>query len=235
MERIERNGRLPMLITILTWGSLWGIFEATVGYILHLIPLSIGWLVWYPVSCFFMFGLYRKTKRTEAIVLVGLLSACIKLFNLFLPGRIDRVLNPAVSIIFEAITMAAVFWMAKKYNKENKNTFLKKALIIFCMNTTWRILYAFYLLFFVPNWMREISVIKNTEEAFMFFVVYNIITTMLLFGAVLVGRFIFKPIDVIENKITTFLSSKSTKSALYIKTAVAVCLLFASIALELLI
>jgi hypothetical protein len=92
MEQVQRSGPCSMLFTIFTWGGLWGIFEATVGYLLHLLPFSIGWLIWYPVACFFMFQVYRKTQRTEAIVLVGLLSASIKLLNLFLPGRIDRVL-----------------------------------------------------------------------------------------------------------------------------------------------
>lgn len=109
-------------MAILIWGGLWGIFESTVGYLLHLLPISIGWIVWYPVACFFMMNVYRKTQRASAIVMVGTLSACIKLINLFLPGRIDRVINPAISILFEAIAMAAAVYIVNNLLANKKRT-----------------------------------------------------------------------------------------------------------------
>lgn len=103
-----------LMLAVLFYGGIWGVFEATVGYLLHLLPFSIGWLVWYPIACFFMLQVYIKTKQVKSILLIGLLSCAIKLTNLMLPVRIDRVLNPAVSILFEAITMAAVVFCGGK-------------------------------------------------------------------------------------------------------------------------
>ncbi|MGI6004175.1 MAG: hypothetical protein ACOX88_01970 [Christensenellales bacterium] len=235
MEQVQRSGPCSMLFTIFTWGGLWGIFEATVGYLLHLLPFSIGWLIWYPVACFFMFQVYRKTQRTEAIVLVGLLSASIKLLNLFLPGRIDRVLNPAVSIVFEALAMAAVFLMIKHFFTKRERGLLIKAFTVLCMNTGWRAIYALYLLFLVPGWMREVSVISSTEALITFFLIHNFFTSVLLFAASLISKYIQRPVKDLENKVSASLASFSNKAAVCIKITVVVCLIGSSIALELLI
>jgi hypothetical protein len=47
-----------LMLAVLFYGGIWGVFEATVGYLLHLLPFSIGWLVWYPIACFLC---YRYT------------------------------------------------------------------------------------------------------------------------------------------------------------------------------
>jgi len=91
-----KTERYSFVLNIIVWGSLWGIFEATVGYLLHLVPFNYGYLVWYPVACFFMANIYRKTSRVSSLFYIGLLSAAIKLINLLFPVRIDKVINPAV-------------------------------------------------------------------------------------------------------------------------------------------
>jgi len=235
METKKTTGIFPMLFTIFIWSGLWGIFEATVGYLLHLLPISIGWLIWYPASCFFMYNVYRKTQKAEAVVIVGLLSACIKLLNLFLPGRIDRVLNPAVSIVFESIAMAAVLLIIRHFFEKKEMSVWGKGFVIFCMNIGWRTLYALYLLFLVPDWMREVSVISSAESLITFFLIHNFFTGLLLFGASLISKHILKPIKILENKISVSLVPFSFKSAVLIKIAAAVCLLGSSVALELLI
>lgn len=79
------------------------------SYLLHLLPISMGWLIWYPIAYFFMYNAYPRTGQLETFVLVGIVSAYIKRLSIFLLGRIDRVLNPAVSIVFKALSIAAVF------------------------------------------------------------------------------------------------------------------------------
>lgn len=235
MENVKKIGKRSTLLIILIWGGLWGIFEATVGYLLHLLPFSIGWLIWYPVAAFFMLNVYRKTQRTETVLLVGLLSACIKLLNLFLPGRIDKVLNPAVSILFEALAMMAVIFAVKYFFVKREGTLLMKALAVLCMNTGWRLLYALYLLFLVPDWMREISVISSTEAFVTFFLVYNFFTSLLLLFGSVTMKHILRPIKIIEDKLSVFLSSFPHGAAAAIKTTAAICLIGSSIALELLL
>lgn len=235
MELVQNTKTNTMLFTVLIWGGLWGIFEATVGYLLHLLPFSVGWLIWYPVACFFMYNVYRRARRIEAVVFVGVLSACIKLLNLFLPGRIDRVLNPAVSIVFEALALAAVLWVANRFFAEKKRNHLVKALSILCMNVGWRLLYALYLLLLVPDWIREVSVISSAQAMFTFFVVHNLSTSLLLFIASYAEKTIFRPIESAEKKMAASLATLPYRSAAYVRIAAAVCLLGSSIALDLLI
>lgn len=219
MEKEKRTLLFSTITAILVWGGLWGIFEATVGYLLHLLPISIGWLVWYPVACFFMLNVYRKTRRAETVFLVGLLSACIKLLNLFLPGRIDRVLNPAMSIVFEALTLTAVVVVYKHFLAERKGKLVEKALAILCMNTGWRILYALYLLLLVPDWIREVSVISSTDALVTFFLTHNLFTSLVLFGGSIILKYILKPIKTLENKLSISLSYFPHGAATGIKLA----------------
>lgn len=98
---------------ILFWGSLWGIEEATLGHVLHLLPVNIGWLFWFPLAYLFMFLSYQKTHHITSILWTSVIAASIKLIDLLLPIRIDKVINPTVSILLEG---AAVFLLIKVMN-----------------------------------------------------------------------------------------------------------------------
>ena len=203
-HRLQQRG-YAYVLTILLWGSLWGLFEAIFGYLLHLLPFSIGWLIWVPVACFFMSNVYRKTGRISSILLIGLLCSCIKLTNLFLPGRVDRVLNPAVSILLEATALAITVYVAERFAERHEGTPspLGKATLAVGMNTGWRLLYALYLLILVPNWMREISVISSMEKFIPFFITQNLMTSTLLFLGYSNKRLLFRPIEQGERAISS--------------------------------
>lgn len=224
-----------IVFTILIWGGLWGVVEATVGYVLHLLPFSVGWLIWYPLASFFMFQVYRKTGRAACITLVGILSASIKLFNLFLPVSIDRVLNPACSILFESITMAAAVFLLSRFFADRKNHMLFAVSAVLCMNTGWRTLYSVYLLVLVPDWMREISVVSNTAVFMRFFIVDNFFTSLVLIAAIPLRKHTERWITLISDQASRLLSSCSCKAAARLRTAAAICLLGGSIALQILL
>lgn len=169
--------------TILVLGAMWGIFEATVGYLLHLLPVSTGWIVWYPVACFFMADTYLKAHKASAILCVAFLSAGIKLFNLFFQIRIDKVLNPSVSIIFEAISMFCVVYLLQKLPEKLRKKPFTKAFTVIGMNTGWRILYILYILFLVPKWIRDISVISSSQQLTRFILIDNLATSAAIFLA----------------------------------------------------
>jgi hypothetical protein len=220
---------------ILVWGGLWGIFEATVGYLLHLLPFSVGWLVWYPVACFFMVNVYRKTGRVRDILYVGILAACIKLLNLFMPVRVDRVINPAVSILLEALSMAIVAFGLNRFFRSKKKSPAAKAIAVFCMNTGWRALYALYLLLLAPNWMREISVISSGEALVTFFITHNFFTSLVLFAGYLMLGLILRPVEAAEERLSSAFSAFPQRAMLPAKTAVALCLVAGSAALQMLL
>lgn len=238
MNKVQKPALLAPVLPVLIWGGLWGICESTIGYFLHLMRFSVGWLVWYPVACFFMLKVYRQTRPVQSILLIGFLSASIKLFNLFLPGSIDRVLNPAVSIAFEAASMAAVLFILRHFSAKRNPTPLLRIGAILCMNTGWRLLYAIYLLLLVPGWMREISVISSPSALCTFFLFHNLSTSLILWAGSIFIKSIFRLIEAAEQRMALFLSSfsaGSAKTAEGIKIAGAVILLGGSAALELLL
>ena len=175
---IEKRGIFNTFLNIVGVGAAWGIFEATVGYLLHIISFGYSWLIWYPVACFFMASAYRKTKKVSSIFFVGLLCSSIKMMNLLLPGSIDKVINPAISIVFEALSIAGILWAANCLFRVQKSSYAK-ALAALGMNTGWRLFYTIYLLFLVPDWMREISVISSQSKFISFFITQNLITVLL--------------------------------------------------------
>ncbi len=199
MDILRRNKYYATIALIIVWGALWGIFEITLGYLLHAISFGFSWLVWYPASCFFMINVYRATHSTWSVLFVGILSGSMKLLNLLLPGRIDRVINPAISIVFEAMTLALGIYIVNKYLSKQQNKVYWKALVVLSVNTGWRIMFCLYLLLLVPEWMREISVISSVEKIIPFLVTQNLMTSLIVFAGFLLKRQVFKPLRFIEN------------------------------------
>jgi hypothetical protein len=135
--------------TIIFWGSLWGLTEATLGNALHIIPFKIGWPFWFPIAYLFMNKVYIQTENRITVLYTALIAASIKLIDLFMPIRIDYTLNPAVSIIIESLSMLAVWKLTDKYNLKFDSA------LIFEINTCWRILYAAYVLFLPAYFIRS--------------------------------------------------------------------------------
>ena len=233
-EDVQRERRKTIL-AILTIGALWGIFEATVGYVLHLLPISIGWLVWYPVACFFMAMTYFQTKKAYAVICVGVLSAGIKLLNLALPVSIDRVINPSVSIVFEALTMFCAVCVLQRTEGRSK-PYIKAATVLL-MNTGWRLLYILYILVIVPQWMRDISVISSAEQITRLLLTDNLATSGIIFIGFLaakpVRRWLIRAGEIVKNAVR--LPTFSGMADMGIKIALVTLLLCADAALQLLL
>lgn len=99
---------------VLFWGALWGLEEATLGYLLHLLPINIGWLFWFPLAFAFMQLSYRKTGRVSSMLYTSFIAAAIKLIDLLLPTRIDKIINPAAAILLEGAAVFGMFFLAQK-------------------------------------------------------------------------------------------------------------------------
>jgi hypothetical protein len=228
---LKQTGYSSFLI-IVAFGSAWGIFEAVIGYFLHILAFNFGWLIWYPVSCFFMACVYRKTHKVSSVLLVGVLCSSIKLLNLFLPGRVDKVINPAMSIVFEAMAMAITIYVLKQYYHKDQKTSLIKALASIGMNTAWRLLFILYLIILVPNWMRELSVISSADKFIPFFVIQNLITSIVLFFGYLFQNVIFWPFEALEHKIISIQMKIPNRQVSATKTAAVMVLLCLNIFLQ---
>lgn len=140
---------------LLIWGVAWGVFEATAGFVLHQLPVPIGPYIWFPAAFFVMDRVYQKTGQRRAVLWAALLAASIKLINLLWAVRPDIVINPAIAIVLEALAMAGVLCVSQKKNPA-------------IVNALWRLAYLLYAVTLMPTWMREISVIRDTDALLLF-------------------------------------------------------------------
>ncbi|MCK4716365.1 MAG: hypothetical protein KAT54_06125 [Candidatus Marinimicrobia bacterium] len=107
-----------LLRIVLFYGGLWGITEATLGYLLHFLPCGFSGMFMFPIGFYFMFNAFKMTGKQSAIFTTALVAAAIKLTDLFVPLRTSMTaINPAISIIFESLV---VFAFVKVY-KENRH------------------------------------------------------------------------------------------------------------------
>jgi len=94
---------------ILFWGALWGITEATLGYVLHIfsIPLpGLPGLLMFPIAFIFMHRGYDSTQNPMSVLQIAFVAASIKLTDLLFGGLMTiYVINPALSLIVEALAV----------------------------------------------------------------------------------------------------------------------------------
>ena len=113
---------LIRVVTSVIFGIPWGLVEATIGYILHLVrlqgyrgyqllSLSHGLLLYEPGS--------QGNSKREPIIYMAVLAACIKLLDFFIPGHDPiRIIYPAIAIILEGMAVYGAFVLAGKRGKE---------------------------------------------------------------------------------------------------------------------
>ena len=156
------------------YGAVWGIVEATLGYLIHLTKMS-STIILCPLAFFFMNQVYKSTGKIKSIFFISIMSASIKLLDLFTNVRIDKVINPAISILLEGAVFAIMIYIFQK-NDLKKNT---KIISVFVMNTLWRMAYCIYL-FFSPRFIYEYSILVSTQNVYDFLIVKNIQTSLVL-------------------------------------------------------
>ncbi len=102
------------ILMILFMGALWGVAEATLGYVLHLLPHGMSGMFMFPIGMYFMYNAYKKSNKTQAVLWVSMIAASIKLIDLALPTRSPMsVVNPAISILLEGLVVFAFVYAYK--------------------------------------------------------------------------------------------------------------------------
>lgn len=160
----DSNDFLMNISTAIFWGSLWGIMEATLGYLLHKINFSFGWCIWFPMAFYFMDKIYRQVKKAQYVLYGALITSIIKLADLFIETRADKVINPSVSIILEATAIFAVY---KIVESNHKKIGIAAVTVV---NFLWRGLYIVYLLL-APKSFLAISPLRGINPLLQFILV----------------------------------------------------------------
>lgn len=160
---------------VLLWGSLWGLEEATLGHFLHLLPIGIGWVFWFPLAYFFMNMVCKKTGRADSVLYTAFLAGAFKLTDLFLPVRIDMVLNPAAAIILEGFSVFALFRILQK-RPELAGFLFKNAIAVSLLQ---KLLYIAYILI-IPAFISAIPPVKDPMSQ-LNSLVYSLINGLTIF------------------------------------------------------
>lgn len=114
MNMIEKN-RTTILWTALFWGSVWGAIEATLGFVLHLLPLpGLAGAMMFPVGLVCLQAA-RERGGLAAMAAVPVIAAALKLLDLLVPGHNPvSVIHPALSILLQGAVLAAGYGFVRR-------------------------------------------------------------------------------------------------------------------------
>lgn len=103
MER--KNHILKTLFSVLLFGGLWGILEATLGSLLHMhfVPNTMflaSTTIMVPIAYFLMGACYKRTETFRSAFYMGFLAAGIKCFACLI---FHMSFNPVYHILLEAL------------------------------------------------------------------------------------------------------------------------------------
>jgi len=102
---------MKQLITILMFGAVWGLIEATLGGALHLVRLPFTGTIMASIGFALLYGALRAGARPYHLFAVALVAAAFKFADgpLFGLPFLDRtVVNPAVAIASQGLACAFV-------------------------------------------------------------------------------------------------------------------------------
>jgi len=126
----------------LFWGSIWGLYEATVGYIIHGFVRMPGTasVLMVPFAVFCMLSATVSGGALRSAVVAAMAAAGIKLMNLALPvPHLLAVLNPAAAILLEGLAFTVV---ARSLGVPGRRPVLPElAMGVLLFSVGWRVLF----------------------------------------------------------------------------------------------
>ena len=163
--------------------GLWGLIEASLGYLIHLGVPSIAGLVLFPIGAYLMVAASKQSDKNSEVLKVAALASFIKLLDLFFVNNWLVVINPAVMILFEGAFVMLLF----------KETEFKNAIFA---SYGWRLLFVSYLLM-LSVLGYEIRLFKSIVETIKFIFLDGLINALMI-------TVIFKYSPILRLKITAF-------------------------------
>ncbi len=167
------------LVQIIFFGAIWGIIEASLGYVLHFIPAAIAGSIMFPIVGIILYRAYNVTESKAALVYIAFVAALIKSVNFLLPQiSIYKTINPMMSIVMEALLVVVVISMVTSQNPGRKFAAMPIASI------GWRTLFIAWMTYQYLTTGNLAPYISTTSAIIGFIVIEGLISG--LFGSVLV-------------------------------------------------
>lgn len=113
-----KNKKIQTVLTILFFGGIWGIVEATVGYVLHsFFPVFLSGTLMFPFVGYILVKAYRTIDSKKALIWIGVVAAAIKSVDFLMPQiTYFKTLNPMIFIVVEALIVVVVL---KAFDSDN--------------------------------------------------------------------------------------------------------------------
>ena len=103
------------LSTILFFGAIWGLLEATLGYLLHFLPVLISGSIMFPIAALLLMVAYKKMGSPWMLIYIGIVAAVIKSVNFLMPGLLPiKTYNPMIAIMIQSVVMVGVAYISEK-------------------------------------------------------------------------------------------------------------------------
>lgn len=116
--RITLNAHdMKNLKTIIFWGACWGVLEATLGWLLHLVHFKGEVLILYPIGLMCTMMAFKQSGNMSSVLKVAGVAALVKLSNIFITpaAHFYFVTNPAIAILLEGLaTWAFCIYIEKR-------------------------------------------------------------------------------------------------------------------------
>jgi hypothetical protein len=148
----ERQMR-PILAAGLAWGAIWGLYEATAGYLVHSFVRMPGTssLLLVPFAVFCMVGAMTASGSRRSAMIAAVTAASIKLVDLLLPNpTLLAVLNPAMAIVLEGLVFTVV---ARQLGApERRPSLTATAVGAVAFSTGWRVLFLGWSAILAAGW-----------------------------------------------------------------------------------
>ena len=178
--KLNKSKVLNTIFSVLLFGGLWGIFEATVGTLLHMtfVTRSIflaSTTILVPIAAFLMGACYKRTGSFRSVYYMGLLAASIKAISCVISGLS---FNPVWCMLLEALSFGSALLVIRPKNVislSGLGTFVLGSTVYLMSNVVLKVVNN-------PN----IDVLANVQK---YVFTYNMVATLYTFatGAILYG------------------------------------------------
>lgn len=111
-----------LIIGVLVFGSIWGCLEATLGGFLNLIIFPNKGAIMCGIGMAIMGAVLAVYRKPAMLPGIGIVAASFKWLNswlLFVPPTSVQIINPAMSIVLEALAFALVVVLFRKLMEKN--------------------------------------------------------------------------------------------------------------------
>ncbi len=187
------KNNLKLFTQIIFYGALWGFIEATLGHVLHFIPITIAGSIMFPIAGLILYKAYNKTNSKMALFYIGIVAATIKSVDFLLPQlSVYKTINPMISILFESLVVVLVITMLTSKKPVNKYLALPIASI------SWRTMFILWMSLQFVLTGNLAPYIKSFNAGFEFVVISGLLSGAIASGLIYIEskiKFSFSKLD----------------------------------------